>query len=627
MIFTGLLSIMQILFLPGLIFIFILKRETGLLYRISIIVAFSMLFNLLYITLLVSLHGYNFYVLLITIFCEIAIILFMYWKLISQPIGKIGVSLHNKIKNSLTRYFDCGSRKQSSKKILIVIKAISLLLASITVVWVIVDLINQIGSVFGYWDSVISYNRWATEWAQGLFPTGACEYPQLLPTNWSLTYVLTQSQVAIFAKLIQGVFPVLFIMAMFDLGLSFGSAGFLFAVPLSYLLLKKFAVVSVFEGFMDVAVTTFILLAFYMIYKDFYNDRYSQKTLWLSGILVLAAAMTKQPGVLAFGAWVLINFILIYSKNPGKFWMSIKKIIIPTLVFLILIASWYVFKMNRDALVGERSCFAITNSWAVNDLVSGTWQALLYRIQLLDYWILLIPIFLTSIFFVKREIRILFLCYGLPYLLISFNYGYYVMFMRYLTPISFVFAISVAVIIDLMVDKSLDLADRLPVTKIKKSFIKLKNLFSSIGHRLGLVSIWVVIISGLVLLAIAVIKYPDSKLIRNYEYQQMGVGNRAINEYLADFYIDKDPEDLTISWYPYINYLPGLSGRAIYLDISNVETVNNYLKQENIGFVLQYNSTPGEIVDFLNSMVERGQLTFITDFGVKNDAVLFEVVR
>jgi hypothetical protein len=622
MIFTGLLSIFQILFLPGLIFNAFIKTEAGFLYRISFIVAFSMLFNLLYNIILISLHAYNFDIFLITIIIEIAIIIFLYWKDIFQPIGTIVSSVHSKIKTSLEKYFDCGSRKQSTKSILKVIKIIALVLAVITVGWVIIDFVKQIGSVFGYWDSVISYNRWATEWSQGLFPTGACEYPQLLPINWSLTYVLTQSQVAIFAKLVQGIFPVLFILAMFDLGLTIGSAGFLTGVPISYLLLKKFAVVSVFEGFMDVAVTTFILLAFYVIYKDFYNDRYSQKTIWLSGILVLAAAMTKQPGVLAFGAWVIINFFLILSKNPGKVWNSVKKIIIPTLVFLLLIASWYVFKMNRDALVGERSCIAITNTWAANDLISGFWDSFLYRFNLLNLWALFIPILIASTIIAKREIKLLFLCYGLPYLLISFFYGYYIMFLRYLTPISFVFAIGASVLIDLLIYKALELTEKFPADVFKNSSRKLIAFILKTGQRLGVLSFWLIIVFGMVLYAIAGSKYPDSKLIRNYEYQQMGIGNRDMNNYLVDFYSDKDLSKLTLSWYPYVNYLPGLSGRAIYIDISNVESVKTYLKQENIGFVLKYNSTPGAIVNYLNYLVEKGQLTFITDFGVKNDAVL-----
>ncbi|EKD87898.1 MAG: hypothetical protein ACD_35C00152G0001, partial [uncultured bacterium] len=207
MILTGLLSLLQILFLPGLIFNAFIKKETGILYRLSFTIAFSMLFNFLYTVILVSLHLFVFKLLLITILVEFVIILIIYWKVIFQPIGKISSSIVTKITHSLARYFECDSGNQTTKQILKVIKIIALLLASITVGWVIVDFVKQIGSVFGYWDSVISYNRWATEWAQGLFPTGACEYPQLLPTNWSLTYVLTQSQVGIFAKLVQGIFP------------------------------------------------------------------------------------------------------------------------------------------------------------------------------------------------------------------------------------------------------------------------------------------------------------------------------------------------------------------------------------------------------------------------------------
>jgi hypothetical protein len=136
-----------------------------------------------------------------------------------------------------------------------------------------------------------------------------------------------------------------------------------------------------------------------------------------------------------------------------------------------------------------------------------------------------------------------------------------------------------------------------------------------------------IIAVGLIFFIGIAIQYPDAKLVRNYEYQQMGIGNRSYNEILVDFYSDKDPDNLTISWYPYINYLPGLEGRAIFVDISTVGEIKKYLKRDDVHYVLQYNSTPSEIVDFLNGLFEKGQLTFITDFGVKNDAVLFEVVR
>lgn len=585
-----------------------------------------MLCNLLLVVILVSLHAYVFITVLIILLIEIAAILLLYRKIFTASAGNALGSIFKRIKESLQRYFANKDSKSTTAIILRVIKVIALIGAMVTLGWVIFEFINNIGSVFGYWDSVISYNRWATEWSKGLFPIGACEYPQLLTANWSLTYVLTQSQIVIFAKLVQGVFPLLFVLAMLDLGLASGSAGFLFGVPLSLLLLKHFSVVSLFEGFMDVGVTTFILLSFYMILKDLINNRYTQKTLWLSGIVIFAAAMTKQPGALAFGAWVLINFFLMLSKNPGKFWNSVKKILLPTLVFLILIASWYLFKMNRDALVGERSCIAITNSWAANDLVSGYGETLLYRLKLLNLWILFVPILVASVFVAKREIKLLLLCYGIPYLLTSFFYGYYGMFIRYLTPISFIFAIGTSVLFDFLLNKLLNLLEIIPFDRFRANLIRWVKPVSGLIKKVPLISLWVILILGMALFVLVGLKFPDSKLERNFEYQQMGIGNRDINNYLEEFYKDKDPKDLTLTWYPYINYLPGLEGRSILFEERNLDLLNQYMSREDIRYIL-FDSNPPDLYDKLYGLIDTGQLKFITDFGLKHDSVLVEIIR
>ena len=111
--------------------------------------------------------------------------------------------------------------------------------------------------------------------------------------------------------------------------------------------------------------------------------------------------MIKQPGVLAFGTWVLVNFFLLFSKKLGGRWVSIKKLVVPTLVILVTIASWYVLKSNIDAIRGERSCIAITNSWVVNDFVSGYWEVLHRRLRLLGPWSVLLQILFTSAFILK----------------------------------------------------------------------------------------------------------------------------------------------------------------------------------------------------------------------------------
>ncbi|HCS39500.1 MAG TPA: hypothetical protein DIW44_07945 [Anaerolineaceae bacterium] len=627
MILTGLLSLLQILFLPGLIFNAFIKKETGILYRLSFTIAFSMLFNLLLTLLLVTIHIYFQTSLLIIIIIETVVIILLYRRFIFHPFDDGNISVFSKTKETIMHFLEYDEKKQASQKILVIIRIISLLFAFITLGWVLFAFVSQIGSVFTKWDAVVSYNRWATEWANGLFPIWACEYPQLLPANWSLTYILTESSIGIFAKLVQGVFPILFVLAMLDFGLTVGSAGFLFGVPISILLLKNFAGASLFEGYMDVAVTTLILLSFYMIFKDLYQNTYTHRTLWLSGIVILAAAMTKQPGVLAFGSWVLINFFLFLYKNPRKVWFSIKKILIPSLVFLVIVTSWYVFKINRDALVGETSCFVTTNSWAINDLNSGFWKNLLFRIKLLDYWFFFIPILFISTFVAKREIKLLFLCFGIPYLMVSFGYGLIDAFVRYLTPITFVFAISGGVLLDPLLKYLSDLVGKFPVYRFKNIVVSgVKSFTNSIRKNQMLV-----FVVSLILLIISInflgANYPDSKLIRNNEYQQMGVGNRIVNNYLVEFYKDKDPEYTTLTYYYLFTFVPGLEERAVINFGGSVEKFSKTLKREDIHYVLLYNTSPKEITDYAFDLERKGQFKFITDFGLINDAILFEIIR
>jgi hypothetical protein len=627
MIYAGLLSLLQILFLPGLILNSFNEKESGILYRICYIVAFSMLINLALVVLLVSIHTYLFSVIFAIIIIELVVIVFLYRKQLSTPIGNLIIPAFTKIRSYVLHYFDEQTENKSSKNFMQFIKAFGLLLALITLGWVTYEFISQIGTVFSKWDAVVSYNKWATEWSRGLFPTGACEYPQLLTTNWSLTYIITKSTIGIFSKLVQSVFPILFVMAMIDIGLTFKSGGFLFGVPISIFLLKKFAGTSLFEGYMDVAVTTFILLSFYMILKDYYNERFSRKTLWLSGVVILAAAMTKQPGILAFFAWVLVNLFIVLSKNPGRIWASLRKILFPTLVFLLLIISWYLFKINRDLLVQEPSCYALTNSWAVNDFKVGYLKILITRLQMLGFWVLLIPMFLFSIAFSKKVIRLIFLFFGLPYLLISLSYGSLDAFIRYLTPITFVFAFSASLLIDLLIKLLLKVVDIFPVDKFLVGFNKITKLVVGLFIKIPKILLWGIIILGLVIIALLGSRFPDSKLTRNSTYQQMGIGNRLVNNYLVDFYKDKDRALTTLTWYPFIKYLPGMEDRAYVYFEGSVSELESLLNHEDINYILLYNTTPVDLSDFIKDLEKNGQLKFITDFGTKNDASFYEFVR
>ena len=94
------------------------------------------------------------------------------------------------------------------------------------------------GDVFQEWDAVVSWNRWAIDWAANHLPRTTAEYPQLLPCNLSLSYVFIQdSSIWFFAKGWLFLFCLLLLLAMFDLGRRTGRVGYLLGVSITYALL------------------------------------------------------------------------------------------------------------------------------------------------------------------------------------------------------------------------------------------------------------------------------------------------------------------------------------------------------------------------------------------------------
>src|SRR5690606_4925023 len=57
--------------------------------------------------------------------------------------------------------------------------------AIVVVLWIWV---SNFGTVFQNWDAWASWDRWAVKWAENRFPGDTWEYPQLIPTSYSLTY-------------------------------------------------------------------------------------------------------------------------------------------------------------------------------------------------------------------------------------------------------------------------------------------------------------------------------------------------------------------------------------------------------------------------------------------------------
>ncbi len=127
--------------------------------------------------------------------------------------------------------------------------------------------IAQVGQIFQQWDAVVSWNRWAVDWAANRLPYATSFYPQLLPTNLSLSYVFMQSsEVWIFAKAFQFLFCLLLLLAMLDLARIEGKFGYVPGVVITYGLLVallRFRMLS--SGYADVPLAFFALASVYVL--------------------------------------------------------------------------------------------------------------------------------------------------------------------------------------------------------------------------------------------------------------------------------------------------------------------------------------------------------------------------
>ena len=159
----------------------------------------------------------------------------------------------------------------------------------------------QVGQIFQQWDAVVSWNRWAIDWAANRLPSGTGLYPQLLPANVSLTYVFMQtSDVWIFAKAFQFLFCLMLLLAMLDAARATGNFGFVPGVLITYGLLVavlRFRMIG--SGYADMPLAFFSFAAVYALLLANHAEgaQMRRRYLMVGAVLAAGAALTKQTGL------------------------------------------------------------------------------------------------------------------------------------------------------------------------------------------------------------------------------------------------------------------------------------------------------------------------------------------
>ena len=325
------------LMLPGYILLRLLGVELSLSRSVLVCASLSLLLNYLLVAGLTLLHAYSTPVLWAIVAVELIIVLILLS--IKRPVWSVLRKDHAAVQSY---YQACLQGKTGWPAFW---QYAVLILALLSVGYFVWQVWVQLGQIFTAWDPVMSYNVWATDWASNQLPTYTWHYPQLLPANWSLAYVMIGPlngavDLQIFPKMIMPLFPLLVLWNLLTLGIEKRQPGYLLGVSLSAYLLLDLVGTNLGQGWVDVAVAFAGFLAVSLLLVA--NDQLQQwrRWLWIIALVCAAGALTKQAGLYLLLLYPILAGLLTRNLKQPNRWVHI---LAAWVIGLLIVLPWYVY--------------------------------------------------------------------------------------------------------------------------------------------------------------------------------------------------------------------------------------------------------------------------------------------
>ena len=348
MILLGVLSIVQMVFLPGYLIVRTV-RLGGSPLRIGILsFALSLVVNHFLVVGLVLCGGYRFGPVLGIFALEAALLGWSLRRWPSPTLADLTAGAAGGLRELVAEHWP--SRRNDQPGIL----RLSVLAAAAAVMLGYAGLeLARLGGIFTEWDAVVSWNRWAMDWAGNHLPRLTCEYPQLLPTNWSLSYLFLQdTRIWFFAKAPMPLFCVVLLLAIFDLYLVTRNLGYLLGVSLTYGLLTAVLDVNFLgNGYADLPVAALAFVAVYalLLARHVPDGLAARKYLLLGAVIAAGAALTKQAGLVIAAVYPALCCLILRPgaadvPGPKGGRAPFLKAAAAAVVIVALVAPWYTYK-------------------------------------------------------------------------------------------------------------------------------------------------------------------------------------------------------------------------------------------------------------------------------------------
>ena len=360
MLLLGILSVVQIALLPGYILLLFLKVKTeSTIQKFIYIFALSLFVNYSLVAILTLLKLYTNTTLWLVIILELICLLIL------LKARKIKLISDFKFSVAVQEYLSVF--KNFSLRLKIVAG-----LASTIILFYFALFIANFGTIFYFVDTVnlIHWNTWAKDFANNILPYKSSHFPQLIPANWSISYVLIgNSDINFFPKSFMPLFFFGNLLMFLDLAIWKKNYTYLIGLIIYGLFAPIiYSLVFIADGNADLPVSFFAFLTFYT-YLKLSKNKFETTDRILFFLFAATTAATKLAG---FYIFLFASIISLYGFI--KYWREIKKshkVLIALLVPLIvgICFFWHFIKpdvmvsgLHQPEYVGENYIVIFTNA-------------------------------------------------------------------------------------------------------------------------------------------------------------------------------------------------------------------------------------------------------------------------
>jgi hypothetical protein len=596
----GLLSILQAAWLPGHFVVRALSLHRGGLTR-SLVLSFaiSLVVNHLGVFALTSAHLYVAPVVYIIFGAEA---LAMVWLVVRERRAPTSPPEEGR---DLDRWRALIPLLAQRRPIVALAGYVSILALVCMIIVFAVGMAQSTPRVISSWDAVVSWNRWACDWAANRLPERTWHYPQLLPTTSSLTYVFTRdASVQFFAKFIFGLFPLAMLLACWDLMLRLQDVRYGAGGALGGYLLWCCLSAQLDSGLAEAPVASIALISLYALLIGSSAGTWPRARAHLVAAVICCAgaALTKQAGWFLAAVFPILAWILLIRPCAPHGRARAAALFLSIFGVLVLAAPWYVYRQLNPAdsefgfiLGGDLRGGAVHNGRSFPERAQRALWLLVHWIGGPGWVFMYVAPPALALSLLDRRWRWITLLLTAPFLagwVFYFTYDIRNIAMA-LFPAGIGIAIGVGSLPSLFLARGAAIEQRKTLRQ---------------PRRLS----WLVAVA-LVAIVIALSRGPlrDSILRRHQREQQARIFDPEINSVILAYAKDPGLRGRVITNYQILGYLPGLGDAYVFDPLHTIESVDRDLKNKGGAYILYYGGRP--YPEFLDSGLASGRFTKIAE--------------